>query len=270
LILAAFVILSLGQAPAKNACTAPQYHQFDFWIGDWDVTAPDGTIAGHSHVERIANGCGIEEQWTGSRGGTGRSLNTFEGGQWHQYWVGAGGVVLSLAGLRSGNVMTLSDATNRLVFTSNADGTVRQRWETTSDAGKTWTTTFDGKYTRRPHSPTKSQGAIYRAPSGLTLRLPLDANTSLAEVTVGEMTFPPNLDSGDHSHGAIEMFYVLSGELEHIVNGQSELLRPGMVGYVKPPDKVRHKTGAAGATAVVIWAPAEEAARIVSRWTKEP
>jgi hypothetical protein len=43
-----------------------------------------------------------------------------------------------------------------------------------------------------------------------------------------------------------------------------------MVGYVKPPDKVRHKTGAAGATAVVVWAPAEEAGRIVSRWTKEP
>jgi quercetin dioxygenase-like cupin family protein len=269
-MLTAFIILSLAQAPAQNPCAAADHQQFDFWIGDWDVTAPDGTIAGRSHVERIANGCGIEEQWTGARGGSGRSLNTFTGGQWHQYWVGAGGSVLNLSGSLRGNVMTLSDATNRLMFTNNTDGTIRQHWQTTDDSGKTWTTTFDGKYTRRSQPSPKPQGATYRAPSGITLRLPLDGDTALTEVTVGEMTFPPHLDSGDHAHGAVEMFYVLSGELEHVVNGKSEFLRPGMVGYVKPPDKVRHKTGDAGATAVVIWAPAQEAARIVSRWTKEP
>ena len=66
------------------------------------------------------------------------------------------------------------------------------------------------------------------------------------------------------------MFVVLSGELEHIVNGKSQILKTGMVGYVKPPDKIRHKTGAAGAKAVVIWVPGEEAKRIIARWTKEP
>src|SRR5262249_36202909 len=133
LILTALFILSLAQAPAQNPCAAAEHHQFDFWIGDWDVTAPNGTIAGHSHVERIANGCGIEEQWTGSRGGTGRSLNTFAEGRWHQYWVGAGGSVLNLAGSLRGNMMTLSDSTNRLMFTNNNDGTIRQQWQTTND-----------------------------------------------------------------------------------------------------------------------------------------
>jgi quercetin dioxygenase-like cupin family protein len=116
----------------------------------------------------------------------------------------------------------------------------------------------------------KSQGTTYRAPSGTTLRLMLDESNVGPEVTLGELTFPPNQDSGDHQHGAIEMFYVVTGELEHVVNGQSQILKPGMAGYVKPPDKVRHKTGPAGAKAVVVWVPGEEGRRVASRWTREP
>jgi len=116
----------------------------------------------------------------------------------------------------------------------------------------------------------KLQGTTYRAPSGTTLRIMLDDTNVGPEVTVGEMIFPPNQDSGDHQHGAKEMFYVVSGELEHVVNGKSEFLKPGMAGYVNPPDKVRHKTGAAGAKVVVIWTPGEEGKRIAARWKKEP
>jgi quercetin dioxygenase-like cupin family protein len=114
------------------------------------------------------------------------------------------------------------------------------------------------------------QGTTYRAPSGTTLRLLLDAANVGAEATLGEMVFLPNGDSGEHTHDAIEMFYVISGELEHVVNGVSQVLKPGMAGFVKPPDKVRHKTGAAGAKVVVVWVPGEEGRRVSSRWTKEP
>ena len=116
----------------------------------------------------------------------------------------------------------------------------------------------------------RQSGATYRAPSGTTLKLMLDETNVGPEVTVGEMVFPPNQDSGDHQHGAIEMFYVVSGELDHVVNGVSHVLKPGMSGYVKPPDKVRHKTGPAGAKVVVIWVPGEEGKKIAARWTKEP
>jgi quercetin dioxygenase-like cupin family protein len=116
----------------------------------------------------------------------------------------------------------------------------------------------------------KSQGITYRAPSGTTLRLLLDESNVGPEVTVGEINFPPNMDSGDHQHSTLEMFYVVSGELEHVVNGKSEMLKPGMAGYVKPPDTVRHKTGTAGAKAVVIWVPGDEAKKITARWSKEP
>jgi quercetin dioxygenase-like cupin family protein len=116
----------------------------------------------------------------------------------------------------------------------------------------------------------QAQGVTYRAPSGTTLRLMLDESNVGPEVTLGELTFPPNQDSGDHTHGAIEMFYVLSGELDHVVNGVSHVLKPGMAGFVKPPDKVRHKTGPAGAKVVVVWVPGEEGKRVASRWQREP
>src|SRR5262245_36669502 len=116
----------------------------------------------------------------------------------------------------------------------------------------------------------KPQGVTYRAPSGTTLRLMLDESNVGPEVTLGEMVFQPNQDSGDHQHGAIEMFYVVSGELDHVVNGRSQILKPGMSGFVRPPDKVRHKTGAAGAKVVVVWVPGDEGKKIASRWTREP
>ena len=116
----------------------------------------------------------------------------------------------------------------------------------------------------------KLQGTSYRAPGGTTLRLMLDEGNVGPEVTLGEMVFPPNSDSGDHKHGAIEMFYVVSGELDHVVNGKSQILKPGMAGFVKPPDSVRHKTGPAGTKVVVVWMPGEEGRKIAARWRKEP
>jgi quercetin dioxygenase-like cupin family protein len=113
-------------------------------------------------------------------------------------------------------------------------------------------------------------GESYRSPGGTTLRLFLDESNVGPEVSIGELTFVPNSDSGDHQHGAIEMFYVVSGELEHVVNGKSYILGPGMTGYVRPPDKIRHKTGPAGAKVVVVWVPGDEAQKIASRWKKEP
>jgi quercetin dioxygenase-like cupin family protein len=66
------------------------------------------------------------------------------------------------------------------------------------------------------------------------------------------------------------MLYVLSGQLEHVVNGTSQILKPGMAGYVRPPDAVRHKTGPDGAKVLVIWVPGDEAGKIAARWKKEP
>lgn len=108
-------------------------------------------------------------------------------------------------------------------------------------------------------------GATFVGRNGFELRVLLDAsNLGSGEIELAELFFPAGTDSGDHPHGVVEIFYVLSGELEHIVNGESKLLKPGMVGFVRPPDMVRHRT-ASDTRALVIWVPGGEAQRIVPR-----
>ena len=46
----------------------------------------------------------------------------------------------------------------------------------------------------------KLQGVTYKSPGGTTLRLMLDESNVGPSVSVGEMIFPPNTDSGDHQH----------------------------------------------------------------------
>ena len=110
----------------------------------------------------------------------------------------------------------------------------------------------------------------YRSPGGTTLKVMLDDRNVGKEVAVGEMVFPPNQDAPEHTHGAIEIFYVISGEYTHVVNGQAYVLKPGMAGYVKIGDKIKHKTGAEGAKTVVIWVPGLEAAKLATQWKREP
>jgi quercetin dioxygenase-like cupin family protein len=114
------------------------------------------------------------------------------------------------------------------------------------------------------------EGRLFKSPtSGTTIRMLLDeSNLGGAEIEIGEITFAPGSSSGDHPHGSTEVFYVLSGELEHIVNGESHVLKPGMLGFVRPPDQVNHVVGNETTKALVIWAPGGEAGRVLGSWTQ--
>ena len=103
---------------------------------------------------------GVHEHWTGARGETGQSFNFYDrdDGAWHQVWVSSNGNVLNLTGHYSHGTLTYAgenrkpDGTvlhHRLSFHANPDGTVRQLWETSSDGGSTWATSFDGLYAKR-------------------------------------------------------------------------------------------------------------------------
>lgn len=161
---AALISSALAQTPPP---AAPVNHDFDFWIGDWNVTTPDGKPAGTNRIEPIAGGRGLYENWEGAAqpngqpGGSGKSLNAFNPAkhQWQQLWIGSGGNVLELAGgLIEGKMVLTSEErplrdgrkiTNRITWTPNADGSVRQHWEQSFDGGKTWTTAFDGHYVKK-------------------------------------------------------------------------------------------------------------------------
>jgi len=92
------------------------------------------------------------------------------------------------------------------------------------------------------------------------------ANLGSDNLEIAELTFPPNSHGRSHAHHSIEIFYVLSGQLTHVVNGRGARLTPGMVGIVRPGDTVEHIVEVDEPTRVlVIWAPGGEADRILSR-----
>lgn len=107
---------------------------------------------------------------------------------------------------------------------------------------------------------------ILEGGNGFSIRMLVErSNLGGSEVEIGEITFPVGTGGGGggHVHGSVEIFYILSGELDHIVNGESHVLTPGMVGMVRTGDRVVHRVvGDAPVRALVIWAPAGEVERI--------
>ncbi len=141
-----------AQSPPANAapCQGASYHQFDFWIGKWNVYAPDGRKVGENVIEPIAGGCALLENWTAAKGFSGKSLNSFDANdqQWHQTWVDSSGSRLEIAGTGGGGKMALASKTQRIAWTTNADGSVRQLWESWDASKNAWVVAFDGRYVR--------------------------------------------------------------------------------------------------------------------------
>lgn len=137
----------------------PEHKQFDFWVGDWDVRTPQGQLAGTNTIQRLEDGCLILENWTGSQGGTGKSMNFYNAatGKWRQTWVSSTGGVTEYEGSYKDGAMRYEGETTRagtklmlrLTFFDLGPDRVRQFAEQSSDGGKTWTVTYDFTYIRK-------------------------------------------------------------------------------------------------------------------------
>jgi hypothetical protein len=150
-------------ATPPRPCTQPECRQFDFWIGDWDVSGPNGQAAGKNSIRRVLGGCALHESWTSANGAfSGHSYNTYDAarGRWHQTWVDNSGTVLQLDGGFVGGKMVLTglrppaqagamDVMHRISWEKKSENEVCQLWETSPDGGQTWSVAFDGKYVRR-------------------------------------------------------------------------------------------------------------------------
>jgi uncharacterized cupin superfamily protein len=78
------------------------------------------------------------------------------------------------------------------------------------------------------------------------LRVVIDSQLGgTTAVSLAELVIPPGVDVPDHIHQSVEIFYVLSGELEQTSEGKVQKLTEG-------------------------WAPGGEEKRIVERWQKKP
>ena len=156
-------IASLAEDAEKpRPCSAPEYRQFDFWLGDWDVFDPGGTRVGTNRIEGILDGCALAEHWSGAKSSRGTSLNFYSAGRkrWHQTWIDNQGAPLFLEGEFADGKMTLegdapsrrergSVIRNRITWSMLEGGRVRQLWDVSEDGGKTWKVVFDGTYVRK-------------------------------------------------------------------------------------------------------------------------
>jgi len=142
-----------------SGCASAGHRQFDFWLGEWDVATAQGTPAGTNRVERLLDGCAIQEHWAAADGSKGTSLSSYDAvaRKWHQTFVDDTGQVLVLEGEYKDGKMVLQgektmgrqrSALQRISWQLVGDK-VRQRWDISQDDGKTWSLLFEGVYTKK-------------------------------------------------------------------------------------------------------------------------
>jgi len=147
---------------AALPCTAAEYHQFDYWIGDWDVfdtEAPTGPVQAHAVVQPIAGGCALHELYEQNDGLIGDSILSYDAArkQWQQTWVTNRGSFMAIAGKPSDGALILegeahlSNGTTVLQRINwKAQGVrVRESALLSKDGGTTWSPAFDVIFHKR-------------------------------------------------------------------------------------------------------------------------
>lgn len=145
-------------------CTSPESRQFDFWLGEWDVSPGQSpVIVAESVVTLHDQGCVILENWRPFRNAHGHSINAYDAanGKWRQTWVDATGVITQYAGAQDdGGVIRLENLGSglgdsrpaeqrRMNFSRIDENTVRQWGERYDAAAQTWNTEWAFLYRRR-------------------------------------------------------------------------------------------------------------------------
>jgi hypothetical protein len=152
--------------PASPHCSAAEYHQMDFWIGDWDTfetDTPGGPSEARAHVDPIAQGCAIHELYEQTDGLIGDSILSYDPvrKQWQQTWVTNRGSIMVIAGNVKDGAMILEgeshlkDGTSvmqRITWAAQDKG-VRESAVLSKDRGKTWTPAFDVLFLKHAENP---------------------------------------------------------------------------------------------------------------------
>ena len=166
--LAFFTLPLLGQAmsrPTTTPCTAQQQKQFDFWVGDWELTWPgekSGEVGhGTNSIKRIMDGCIVQENFSGGDSmhlrGTSVSVFDTNSGRWKQTWVDNEGGYLDFIGdFKNGQMIlqrqTIRDGAKilqRMVWKNISSTEMDWSWESSRNGGKTWQVNWPIHYKRK-------------------------------------------------------------------------------------------------------------------------
>ena len=132
-------------------------HEFDFWIGTWDLTWGEG-VHGTNRIESILDGAVVQENFEGD-GLIGVSVSVFskEDSRWHQTWVDNSGSYLDFVGEFMDGKMILSrngvaegkPVKQRMVWYAIKPNHFQWNWERSDDDGITWRVLWNIQYQRR-------------------------------------------------------------------------------------------------------------------------
>lgn len=143
--------------------TLVEARQFDFWLGEWDVTWEGG--AGTNSVTRILDDAVIQERFTGFPASPGEqpllglSLSVYDAGlgKWRQTWVDNTGAYMDFVGGYADGKLTLATERmvdgrpiiSRMVFYNIAADALDWDWERSGDCGQSWRLLWRIHYQRR-------------------------------------------------------------------------------------------------------------------------
>jgi hypothetical protein len=157
---------SVARAKATmSGCSSAEYHQLDFWIGDWDVydaDAPAGPVQARARIEPIAGGCALHELYEQSDGLIGDSILSYDPVRrgWQQTWVTNRGALMQITGNFTGGELVLEgdshlvdgrSVTQRITWQAKNPG-VREFAVMSKDHGKTWSPAFDVSFVKHRES----------------------------------------------------------------------------------------------------------------------
>jgi hypothetical protein len=158
LILVASVVFS--QTAKQKPCSSPEASQFDFWLGNWDLTYSD-TMHAFNNITRELESCVIHEHFKDPRAkyfGESWSVYNPQAKKWQQTWVDSQGGYIVLTGKFENNTMTLftettTDASGkktqyRMLYQNITPEKFDWKWDLTNDDGKTWKSNWEIHYNK--------------------------------------------------------------------------------------------------------------------------
>ena len=165
--LAVALIAAASLTPADAAAiggpcaSEPESRALDFWVGDWQIGVANEHVDATSRVSRELGGCVVVERWDGGGGHVGENMFGYSADDksWHGMFADSVGHVHVFVNgrVRSGVAEFTGPSLgehgeavlNRITIRRTSPEHVQQLWEKSPDGGKTWTTVFDGEYTRK-------------------------------------------------------------------------------------------------------------------------